>query len=89
MQADPLSAPISEGAAGRAGGPAAPAVRRRGIDTTRLLSLQIAIAAIVGFATTVIWGMAGGGFYWPAYGAPARRHRRRRARRRRSATGAG
>ena len=67
MQADQLRAPISEGAAGTAGGPSAPAIRGRGVDTTRLLSLQIAIAAIAGFATTVIWGMAGGGFYWPAW----------------------
>ena len=56
MQADQLSAPISEAAAGTAGGPSAPAVRGRGVDTTRLLSLQIAIGAIAGFATTVIWG---------------------------------
>jgi len=67
MQADQLSAPISEGAAGTAGGPSARAVRGRGVDTTRLLSLQIAIGAIAGFATTVIWGMAGGGYYWPAW----------------------
>ena len=67
MQADQLSAPISEGAAGTAGGPSAPGVRGRGLDTTRLLSLQIAIGAIAGFATTVIWAMAGGGFYWPAW----------------------
>src|SRR6185295_17154452 len=67
MHAEELTAPISEGAAGTAGGPSARAVHGRGVDTTRLLSLQIAIGAIAGFATTVIWGMAGGGFYWPAW----------------------
>jgi len=67
MHAEELTAPISEGAAGTAGGPSARAFQGRGVDTTRLLSLQIAIGAIAGFATTVIWGMAGGGFYWPAW----------------------
>ena len=49
MQADQLSAPISEGAAGTAGGPSAPAIRGRGIDTTRLLSLSedLPIAVII------------------------------------------
>jgi signal transduction histidine kinase len=67
MQADQLRAPISEGAAGTAGGPAARAVRGRGFDAARFLSMQIAIWAMLGFGTTVIWAAAGGGYYWPAW----------------------
>jgi len=68
MRAEPFEARLSDQAAGSdAGGLTVPLGRRRQWDVTRLLALQIALWAIAGFATTVIWSAAGGGYYWPVW----------------------
>jgi signal transduction histidine kinase len=58
---------MSQGAAGSTGGPVAPAVGRAGSDAGRMIALQLAIWAIAGFATTVIWALGDGGYYWPVW----------------------
>jgi len=59
-------APISEWAAGDAGGPAARPPRRR-FDSGRILAIQIVVGALAGFATTAVWGITGGEFVWPVW----------------------
>jgi signal transduction histidine kinase len=66
MRAEELTSPIPAGAAGEAGGPAARRLGRR-VDSGRLLGIQIAVWAIAGFATSVVWRLTGGDFYWPAW----------------------
>ena len=58
---------MSQGAAGSTGGPVAPAGLRAGSDAGRMIALQLAIWAIAGFATTVIWALGDGGYYWPVW----------------------
>jgi signal transduction histidine kinase len=58
--------PIPEGAAGIAGG-LRPLRAARRIDSGRLLSIQLGLWAVAGFAATAVWRLAGGGFYWPAW----------------------
>ncbi len=58
---------MSQGAAGSTGGPVAPAGPRGGSDAGRMIALQLAIWAIAGFATTVIWALGDGGYYWPVW----------------------
>jgi signal transduction histidine kinase len=67
MHAEQLSAPISDQAAGAGAGgrPAAAAPRRW--DAARLLWHQVAFWAIAGFATTVVWGVTDGSYYWPVW----------------------
>jgi len=36
-------------------------------DRGSALSLQIALSAIVGFVTTLLWAATGGGYFWPAW----------------------
>jgi signal transduction histidine kinase len=36
-------------------------------ETGGALSLQIALSAIAGFVTTLVWGLVGGGYFWPAW----------------------
>jgi signal transduction histidine kinase len=67
-------APITEWAAGDAGGGAAgdtggPAARRprRRFDSGRVLAIQIVVGALAGFAATAVWGMTGDGFFWPVW----------------------
>ena len=68
MQAEELRAPITDRAAGAAGGPGARAgLRVRRWDSTRLLAFQVALWAIAGFATTAVWGLTDGTYYWPAW----------------------
>ena len=67
MHTEQLSAPTSETTAGTdAGGRPGAAVPRRW-DAARLLWLQVALGAIAGFATTVVWGATGGNSYWPVW----------------------
>ena len=63
MRAEQLPPTIPGSTAGgtrsrRAGGRLAP---------NRVLGLQIALWALAGLATTVVWGLTGGRFYWPAW----------------------
>ena len=58
---------MSQGAAGSTGGPVAPAGLRVRSDAGRMIALQLAIWAIAGFATTVIWALGDGGYYWPVW----------------------
>jgi signal transduction histidine kinase len=57
---------MSDRAAGGAGGPRARRTRGR-LDSNRVLSLQIVLWAIAGFATTAVWGLTDGRFFWPAW----------------------
>jgi signal transduction histidine kinase len=67
MHAEQLSAPINDQAAGTsAGGRSAGGPRRRW-DAARFLWFQVAVAAIAGFASTVVWGATGDGYYWPVW----------------------
>jgi len=36
-------------------------------DRGGALSLQIALSAIAGFATTLVWALVGGGYFWPGW----------------------
>ncbi len=36
-------------------------------DLGSALSLQIALSAIAGFVTTLLWALVGGGYFWPAW----------------------
>src|SRR5688500_17254372 len=65
MQAH-LHAPISERAAGNAGGPRPLSALRR-LDGGRVLGTQLAVSALLGFAATAVWGLTGGRFYWPVW----------------------
>src|SRR4051794_19327530 len=69
MRAEELTTttPMSQGAAGSTGGPVAPAALGAGSDAGRMIALQLAIWAIGGFATTVIWAIGDHGFYWPVW----------------------
>jgi signal transduction histidine kinase len=52
----------------RAGGPRVPGALRR-LDGGRVLALQVAAWAFLGFATTVVWALTAGDgdFYWPVW----------------------
>ena len=68
MHAEDLRAPISHTAAGDAGGTGARLHRRRGrVDWDRVLAIQVALWAVAGLATTVVWAATGRHFYWPAW----------------------
>jgi len=58
---------MSQGAAGTAGGPRPLGAFRRGSDPARAIALALAIWAIGGFATTVIWAIGDDGYYWPVW----------------------
>jgi signal transduction histidine kinase len=46
--------------------PAAPRVQRR-IDGGAALALHAALTALLGFTNTLIWGLTGGGYFWPIW----------------------
>src|SRR5689334_16232836 len=58
---------MSQGAAGTTGGPRPLGAFRRGSDPARAIALALAIWAIGGFATTVIWAIGDDGYYWPVW----------------------
>jgi signal transduction histidine kinase len=43
------------------------ATRQGPIQRGSALSLQIALSALVGFLVTLLWGVTGGGYFWPAW----------------------
>ncbi len=45
--------------------PAAPPRRRR--DPNGALAVHIALAALAGFVCTLLWGLTGAGYFWPAW----------------------